>query len=174
MKARQPWQIKLTDDEFKPIWPTLLLDWIEWEGPVQESWPPPAHQRLFFAGEGATKDLAYAREILARFAAEAYRRPVRPDEVDRLVKLVENAQKLGDNFESSVKTGLIAVLCSSNFLYLVEGSPDTPVADAERLGACFAALLFPLEHHARRAAARAGAPGQAARTRRRCAAKCGG
>ena len=60
MKVRQPWQIKLTDDDFKPIWPTLLLDWIEWQGPVQESWPPPAHQRLFFAGEGATKDLAYA------------------------------------------------------------------------------------------------------------------
>ncbi|HEY1785397.1 MAG TPA: DUF1587 domain-containing protein, partial [Pirellulales bacterium] len=111
-KQRQPWQIKLTDDDFKPIWPTVLLDWIEWEGPVQESWPPPAHKRLFFAGERTTKDLAYAREILARFAAEAYRRPVRPDEVDRLVKVVENAQQLGDSFESAVKSGLIAVLCS--------------------------------------------------------------
>ena len=77
MSERQPWQIKLTDDDFKPIWPTLLLDWVEWQGPVQESWPPPAHQRIFFAGEGATKDLAYAREILGRFATRAYRRPVR-------------------------------------------------------------------------------------------------
>ncbi len=40
MKARQPWQIKLTDEDWKPIWPTILLDWMEWEGPVQESWPP--------------------------------------------------------------------------------------------------------------------------------------
>ena len=40
--------------------------------------------------------------------------------------LVENAQKLGDSFESAVKTGLGAVLCSSNFLYLVEGSTDAP------------------------------------------------
>jgi len=126
VKARQPWQIKLTDDDFKPLWPTVLLDWIEFEGPVQESWPPPAHKRLFFAGDGATKDLAYAREILSRFATEAYRRPVRPEEVDRLVKLVENSQSLGDSFESSVKTGLIAVLCSSNFLYLVEGSAERP------------------------------------------------
>jgi mono/diheme cytochrome c family protein len=126
MTERQPWQIKLTDDDFKPLWPTLLVDWVEWEGPVYESWPPPAHQRLFFAGEGRTKDLPYAREILTRFATLAYRRPVEPVEVDRLIRLVEKAQQLGDNFESSIKTALVAVLCSNNFLYLVEGSAGSP------------------------------------------------
>jgi mono/diheme cytochrome c family protein len=126
MKARQPWQIKLTDDDFKPLWPTLLLDWIQWEGPLQESWPPPAHQRIFFAGDGATKDVAYAHDILSRFATRAYRRPARADEVDRLVKLFEKSQQLGDNFETSVKTGLLAVLCSNNFIYLVEGSASAP------------------------------------------------
>ncbi len=128
MTQRQPWQIKLTDDDFKPLWPTLLIDWVEWEGPVFESWPPPAHQRLFFAGEGRAKDLAYAREILTRFAALAYRRPAEPAEVDRLIRLVEKAQQLGDNFESSVKTALMAVLCSHDFLYLVEGSAGNPTA----------------------------------------------
>lgn len=127
MKARLPWQIKLTDDDGQPLWPTLLLDWIEWDGPVQESWPTPTHQRIFFAGETATKDLAYAREILSRFATRAWRRPVEAGEVDRLVALVENAQKLGDNFESAVKIGLLAVLCSQSFLYLVEGSPSAPM-----------------------------------------------
>ena len=48
MKARQPWQIKLTDDDYKPLWPTLLIDSIEWQGPMQQSWPPPARQRIFF------------------------------------------------------------------------------------------------------------------------------
>ena len=98
MTARQPWQIKLTDDDFKPIWPTLLLDWIEWQGPVQESWPPPAHQRLFFAGEGATKDLAYAREILAGLPAGPIAVRCGPAEVDRLVKLVEKSQEAGRQF----------------------------------------------------------------------------
>ena len=124
MTQRQPWQIKLTDDNFKPIWPTLIMDWIEWEGPVQKSSPTPAFQQIFFQGENATKDLAYAREILTRFATRAYRRPVTTSEVDRLVALVDRAQQLGDNFESAVKTGLLAVLCSNNFLYLVEGSPE--------------------------------------------------
>ncbi len=124
MSQRQPWQIKLTDDDGQPIWPTILLDWVEWQGPIHQSWPTPAHQQIFFAGEGATKDLAYAREILSRFARRAYRRPVEPAEVDRLVKLFEKAQGLGDNFESSIKTGLMAMLCSHDFLYLVEGTPE--------------------------------------------------
>ena len=126
MKERQPWQIKLTDEDFKPSWPTILMDWIEWEGPVQESWPPPAHRQIFFGGVNANKDAAYAREILSRFATRVYRRPVEPVEVDRLVKLYENAQKLGDNFELSVKTGLLAALCSKSFIYLVEGSTTKP------------------------------------------------
>ena len=128
MKSRQPWQIKLTDDEFKPIWPTILLDFVEWDGPVHESWPPPSRRRIFFEGEGATKDLAYAREILSRFASRAYRRPVETAELERLVGLFEKSRGLGDDFETSVKTGLLAVLCSKSFLYLVEGSASSPTS----------------------------------------------
>lgn len=122
MHSRQPWQIKLTDEDFKPLWPTLVLDSIDWQGPVQESWPPPAHEQIFFAGEGATKDEAYAREIFARFATRAFRRQVRSDEVDRLMKLFNTSRSLGDDFENSIKTGLLAVLSSDNFIYLIEGS----------------------------------------------------
>jgi cytochrome c553 len=123
LQSRVPWQIKFTDDDGKPIVPFLLLDHIEWEGPIVDAWPTVTHQRIFFSGENATKDAAYAREILARFAERAWRRPVTSDEVERLVKLVEQAQKLGDNFESSVKTALLAVLCSKSFLYIEEGNP---------------------------------------------------
>ena len=71
LKSRVPWQMKYTDDDGKPIVPFLLLDYIEWEGPVVESWPTTAHQQIFFGGESATKDPAYARLILARFADAA-------------------------------------------------------------------------------------------------------
>ena len=27
-----PWQLKLTDDDFKPIQPTLIVDRVEWDG----------------------------------------------------------------------------------------------------------------------------------------------
>ena len=76
--------------------------------------------------KAATKDAAYAREILSRFAPRAYRRPVRPAELDRLVTLFERSRRLGDGFEASVKTALLAVLCSNSFLFLVEGSADAP------------------------------------------------
>ncbi|HEV7405608.1 MAG TPA: DUF1592 domain-containing protein [Chthoniobacteraceae bacterium] len=126
LQSRVPWQIKFTDDDGRPIVPFLLLDQIEWEGPLVESSPTPAYQRVFFGGASAAKDPAYAREILARFAERAWRRPVTHEEVDRLTLLFSKAQSLGENFEASVKMGLLAVLCSKSFLYLEEGKASTP------------------------------------------------
>ena len=128
LKSRVPWQIKFTTDDYKPLVPFLLLDFIEWEGPMVDSWPTQAHQRIFFAGDKATKDPAYAREILARFAEHAWRRPVQAVEVDRLVKVTGAAQKLGDTFEESVKTALLTALSSKNFLYLQEGNASAPTS----------------------------------------------
>ncbi len=121
VKNRVPWQLKLTDDDFKPIQPTLIIDSVEWDGPIVDSWPSAAHQRIFFKGESTTKDMAYAREIVSRFAEQAWRRPVQAMEVERLIKPVEQAQQLGDSFELAVKSALVAVLCSKSFLYLEEG-----------------------------------------------------
>ncbi|MBA3938375.1 MAG: DUF1592 domain-containing protein [Planctomycetes bacterium] len=129
LKARQPWQIKLTDDAFTPIWPTILLDWLEYEGPLQASWPPPAHQRIFFAGpvsKGAARETEYARAILARFLGRAFRRPAQPGEVDGLMKVFARERALGTSFAASLKPALLAALCSKSFLYLVEGKAGAP------------------------------------------------
>jgi mono/diheme cytochrome c family protein len=123
LRTRVPWQMKFTDDDGKPIVPFLLLDSVEWDGPVLESWPTPAHQRIFL-GEESAKDVAQVRRILGRFAERAWRRPVRPADLDRLVKLAETARKTGDSFEESIKTALLAVLTSKSFLYLQEGDPE--------------------------------------------------
>jgi hypothetical protein len=121
-----PWQLKLTDDDFKPIQPTLIIDKVEWDGPIVDTWPTEAHRQIFFAGEQATKDAAYAREIVTRFASRAWRRPAQPEEVDRLMRPIEQSQKLGDSFEASVKAGLATTLCSKNFIYLQEGNAAKP------------------------------------------------
>jgi mono/diheme cytochrome c family protein len=128
LRSRVPWQMKFTDDDGRPILPFLLLDSITWEGPLVESWPRAAHQRIFFGGAEATQDLAYARQILERFAERAWRRPAQSEEVDRLVKLFERSRSLGDAFEPSIKTALLAILCSKSFLYLEEGQPAAPRA----------------------------------------------
>jgi mono/diheme cytochrome c family protein/cytochrome c553 len=126
LQSRPPWQVKLTDEAFRPLVPILLVDWVEWEGPMIPSWPPPTHRRIFPASAATGDDLARAREILTRFVATAYRRPAQGDEVDRLLALVQHQLQLKEGFTSAVKTGVLAALCSKSFLYIVEGTAGVP------------------------------------------------
>jgi mono/diheme cytochrome c family protein len=122
LQGRVPWQMKFTDDDGKPIVPFLLLDYIEWEGPIVDAWPTAAHQKIFFGGEKAEKTPAYGRDIATRFAERAWRRPITPAESERFGKLFESAQKFDPNFDTSVKTVLLSILCSKSFVYLEEGN----------------------------------------------------
>src|SRR5205814_2259337 len=53
-------------------------------------------------------------------ASRAYRRPLRPGEVDRLAQFVELAKKSGDSFETGIQVALGAILVSPHFLFRVE------------------------------------------------------
>ena len=64
-----------------------------------------------------------AREIVARFADRAFRRPVRPEEVERLLKLYDQAEKEGERFENRVRLALEGVLVWPDFLFRVELDP---------------------------------------------------
>jgi len=98
----------------------LQIESIEIEGPMQKEWPPPSHKALFFAGD-KRNDLAYAREIFARFLPRAYRRPVTNEEIDAIVAVVKNAQTTGKlSFQEAMRTGLERVLCAPGFLFLGE------------------------------------------------------
>src|ERR1051325_11472018 len=60
------------------------------------------------------------REILTRFASKAYRRPASKEEVDRLIKFVDLAQKNGEKWEAGIQLAVQAVLCAPKFLFRVE------------------------------------------------------
>lgn len=126
--GRHPWQYKLSDEDGVPIRPFLIVDWVDLEGPigpdgaVTAGGPTPAERWLFPAG--GKEDLPAARATLTSFAERAFRRPVRAAEVERFVRLVEAELAAGETYRPALKTGLLAVLCSKDFLYLVEGSPD--------------------------------------------------
>jgi len=115
--------------------PKLVVDWIELEGPHVGTWPPLSHREIFFEGESARKDLAYARRIFERLLFRAYRRPVTPADVDAATGEVERELGAGESFEEAVKVGLTYVLASPKFLYLVEpsgaGSPPRALDDFE-------------------------------------------
>jgi len=61
-----------------------------------------------------------ARRCLEEFAGRAYRRPASDEEVARLLRLFQSADRKGRSFDEAVRLALQAVLVSPNFLFLVE------------------------------------------------------
>jgi hypothetical protein len=106
----------------------LGVDAIEIEGPFNAvPRPESASVKMLLVarpGSGTDKKAA-AEKVLAAFARKAYRRPVRPDEVQRLVRLFEIADRQGEPFEKAVRLPMKAVLCSPNFLFRIEDDPKT-------------------------------------------------
>ncbi len=64
-----------------------------------------------------------ARRILTEFARRAYRRPVSPQEVERLLQLVDKARQDGDGPEEALQIAFKAVLVSPHFLFRIERDP---------------------------------------------------
>lgn len=88
---------------------------------------PEARKRLFVV---TTQNEESARQILERFAGRAYRRPVNREEMQRLLRFVEMAEKNRDGFETGIGLAVQAVLVSPHFLFRVEidRRPDDPTA----------------------------------------------
>jgi hypothetical protein len=81
---------------------------------------PQARRRILIAGPDAKNPDQAARKVLQRFASRAYRRPLFPPELDRLLTLVHLAQQQGDGFEKGIQLAVEAVLVSPHFLFRIE------------------------------------------------------
>lgn len=115
--------------------PGLAVDWVEVEGPINESWPPESHRRIFGDLQQG-KAPAYnqsdrvevvsqtpkadADRILRKFARRAFRHPVTDADIKPYLDLV--AAKLGEKqtFEQAVRVGLTAIMTAPEFLFLRE------------------------------------------------------
>lgn len=96
---------------------TLYVQYFEFEGPA-DTWPT-THKKIMARKDGlSVRDAVF--EILERFATRAYRRPATKAEVERLVKLVHQAEKNGESAEAGIQLAIQAVLCSPKFLFRVE------------------------------------------------------
>jgi hypothetical protein len=118
-KSNRPTSYRLFNDAGQSIFPLLIVDWVESEGPILLESDARKREGLFPTKDG---DLAEARECLQRFAARAWRRPVTPTELDRYLKLLDGELAVGETFRSAYRAALVAVLTSKNFYYLEEGS----------------------------------------------------
>ncbi len=69
-------------------------------------------------GSHASHDQVKA--VIARFATRAWRRPVMPDEVDRLAQLYVAARDRQEAIGPAIRQSLVGVLLSPHFLFVVE------------------------------------------------------
>ena len=111
---------QMFDGKGNGIFSTVLLDWIEWEGPLVSE-EEKSRRRDLLPSENATSE--EVAEHLQRFAERAWRRPVSRDELDGYLQAYRAERQGGENIASAYRTALQGVLTSRNFMYLVEGDP---------------------------------------------------
>jgi hypothetical protein len=111
--------------------PRLLIQSIEFEGPLYESWPPTSHTSLFIKSPNEDDPSTYAREIITHFASRAFRRPVTREEADSIYLTWKATYAESGDFVQAIKDALLVTLTSPQFMFLIETS-DSP--KAEKLG----------------------------------------
>jgi hypothetical protein len=127
--------------------PRIFFDWIELEGPLYEQWPPKSTELVFHRGLGdaeIARGEAYAREIFARLLPAAFRRPVTSQEVETIVAVVASELEYGESFADSVKSGIVAMLCSPGFLLVNEPAATETAEGFRRLDSHEAAFRLSL------------------------------
>ncbi|HYB96714.1 MAG TPA: DUF1592 domain-containing protein [Vicinamibacterales bacterium] len=83
----------------------------------------PSRQKIFSCRPtAATNESACARQIIAKIGGEAYRRPLAPNEVERLMPFYDAGTKKG-GFEMGVRSALEAILASPHFIFRIERAP---------------------------------------------------
>ncbi|MEC5125444.1 DUF1592 domain-containing protein [Verrucomicrobiales bacterium BCK34] len=83
------------------------------EGPYFESWPPKRQVALL----GEDPQAKNAATVLEPIAARAWRRPVHPGELDKIIAMVKSAAETQGEIEA-FKEGVVAILVSPAFLML--------------------------------------------------------
>lgn len=101
----------------------LLVSRFEVRGPVElnPSEVPAQHRQLVAHHPRDGRPAAVcAQENLRPFVPKAFRRPVKDDELQPFLKLVDQALAEGESFEFAMQVAITAVLVSPEFLFRVE------------------------------------------------------
>ena len=126
--------------------PGLVIQWVDVEGPLLESWPPPSHKAIFGDLKQAVvpspsdpkrlevvsqQPMVDAERILRDFARRAFRRTVTDEDIRPFLARVKTRLEQNYSFEQAMRVGLRAVLISPSFLFLREKptKPSTPALD---------------------------------------------
>ncbi len=103
---------------------SLFVRRITLEGPFNPpaAAVPESHKQIMVVDKDLPKR-EQARQIIGRFAARAFRRPVTPAEIDDILAIYDLAEQEGERFEGRVRLALCRVLVSPHFLFRIEVDP---------------------------------------------------
>lgn len=109
---------QMFDEQGNGLFSTVLLDWIEWEGPIVTEAEKARRADLVPPNDATVEVVA---EYLHRFAERAWRRPVKLDELADYLQAYRAEREAGESFADAYRVALQGVLTSRHFIYLVEG-----------------------------------------------------
>lgn len=95
--------------------PGMMIGEVEVQGPL-EAWPAPSRGKLLDGVDPKSATIDDAERILARLLPRAFRRPIDKNELKAYVTLTKTALDRGRPFLESLRVGLLAILCSPEFL----------------------------------------------------------
>ncbi|MEO2010265.1 MAG: DUF1592 domain-containing protein [Pirellulaceae bacterium] len=110
-----------------PTKPLIVVESIDFEGPVFQTWPPASHTQILFPSKLSDNEEVYAREVLQVFMERAFRRPVDELEVEQMMTLYEELRPRSASLDEAMRDVLAMVLISPDFLYLLEPRDQTAV-----------------------------------------------
>ena len=106
--------------------PALWVDWVEWEGPLQDNFEDGGLVKILQNNLNGIVDTQEkrARRIFQQFCVEAFRQvEPAPQFIDQLVGLYKTRIAAGDSFDVAIRTPMSVILASPGFIYLDE--PNT-------------------------------------------------
>ncbi len=112
---------QMFDDKGNGIFSTVLLDWVEWEGPLVSEAEKELRNLLLPASDASIQQV---QDHLVQFAKRAWRRPVDHDELKVYLDAYQNLRAEGESVTEAYRVALQGVLTSRNFIYIVEGQPQ--------------------------------------------------
>ena len=144
------------------VGPAIVIKPVEITGPLIDSWPPDGHRLLFGDADIVPVDEAakMARVTdamrrnqltvqrtsddrikvqLSNYMSRAFRRRVSSEEADKYFGLIRARLEQGECFENAMNGAHRAVLCSPQFLFLVE---DAPLLNDDQLASRLSYFLW--------------------------------
>jgi hypothetical protein len=109
---------QMFDDKGNGVFSTVLLDWIEWEGPLVSEAEKSRRGGLVPPDDATPEVVA---EHLQRFAERAWRRSVKKEELEQYLQSYRTEREAGEKLVDAYRVALQGVMTSRHFIYLVEG-----------------------------------------------------